>query len=69
MGARQSPEMAKAKKLILEKGFSQYAAAAAAGITAGAISKSTWYREHKAALEASAAAAAARAKARARARK
>lgn len=54
MGARQSPEMAKAKKLVLEKGMSQYAAAAAAGITAGAISKAAWYREHKAALAAAA---------------
>ncbi len=53
MGARQSPEMAKAKKLVLG-GMSQYEAAAKSGITAGAISKAPWYREHKAELAAAA---------------
>lgn len=52
MGAKQSPEMVAAKKLVLEKGFTQYAAAAKTGITRGAISKSKWYREHVAELEA-----------------
>lgn len=52
MGARQSPEMAKAQRLVVEQGMTQYAAAQATGVTRGAISKAKWYREHVAAVAA-----------------
>ncbi len=45
MGAKQSAEMAKAKRLITEEGVTPYAAAQASGITRGAISKAKWYRD------------------------
>ncbi len=51
MGAKESNEMKKARRLV-EAGATQYAAAKAAGITAGAISKAPWYRAHVAALAA-----------------
>lgn len=52
MGAKQSQEMKKAQRLVVERGMTQYAAAKAAGVTAGAISKSAWYRAHVAATAA-----------------
>ena len=48
MGAKQSAEMRKAMKLVLERGMTQAGAARAAGLTKGAISKSQWYRDFKA---------------------
>lgn len=45
MAAKVSPEMLKAKKLVLEKGLTPYAAAAKAGITKSAIYQSAWYKE------------------------
>lgn len=47
-GAKTSPEMLKARKLI-EAGATPYAAAKAVGLTTGAITRSTWYIERKAA--------------------
>lgn len=46
MGAKQSPEMAEAQRLVTKCGFTQYAAAVATGVTRGGISKAPWYREH-----------------------
>ena len=44
MGAKQSQEMKKAERLV-RAGSTAYAAAKAAGVTRGAISKAPWYRE------------------------
>lgn len=49
MGAKRSVEMAKALKLILEKGLSAADAARKTGITKGAISQTPEYREYMAA--------------------
>lgn len=46
-GAKTSPEMLKARKLI-EAGATPYAAAKAVGLTTGAITRSAWYLERKA---------------------
>lgn len=45
MGAKESAEMAKARKLVIEKGMTPYAAAAKVGITKQAIYVAPWYRE------------------------
>lgn len=45
-GAKQSPQMTEALRLIIVEGKSQYAAAKLAGITPGAISKNQQYRDH-----------------------
>lgn len=47
MGAKQSPEMAVAKKLVTVDGLSPYAAAKVAGISKQAIYMSTWYRLYR----------------------
>lgn len=47
MGAKESQAMKEARRLIMENGLNQYQAAKQAGVTAGAISKASWYREHK----------------------
>lgn len=47
-GAKTSPEMLKARKMI-EQDASAYAAAKATGLTTGAITRSKWYRDYKAA--------------------
>lgn len=44
MGAKQSQEMVRAKRMVLG-GMSAYAAAKAVGITRHAIYMSAWYRE------------------------
>lgn len=46
-GAKTSPEMLKARKLV-EAGATPYAAAKAVGLTTGAITRSTWYKEYRA---------------------
>ena len=45
MAAKVSAEMLKAKKLVMEKGLTPYAAAAKAGITRSAIYQAAWYKE------------------------
>ena len=45
MAAKVSAEMLKAKKLVLEKGMTPYAAAEKAGITRSAIYQAAWYKE------------------------
>lgn len=47
MPARESAAMAKARKLIIQKGLTAYAAAQKAGITRSAIYMSAWYKEWK----------------------
>jgi len=47
MGAKQSPEMAVAKKLVMTEGLSAYAAAKVAGISKQAIYMSTWYQLYR----------------------
>lgn len=47
-GAKTSPEMLKARQMI-EKGATAYAAAKECGLTTGAITRSVWYLEHRAA--------------------
>ena len=47
MGAKQSPQMVEAKRLVVECGLTAYAAAKQAGITAEAIYMSPWYKEFK----------------------
>lgn len=47
MGARQSPQMVRAKAMVLEHGVTPYAAALACGITRAAIYMSPWYKEWK----------------------
>lgn len=51
MGAIESGEMRVAKNLVMEKGYTAYGAAKAAGITESAISKSSWYQMHRLRLE------------------
>lgn len=46
MGARESEAMKQARNLIINHGYTAYKAAKETGITAGAISKAAWYREH-----------------------
>lgn len=46
MGARKSPEMAKAEALVY-LGHTAYSAAAIAGITPSAIYMSPWYKRFK----------------------
>lgn len=52
MGAKISPEMEKARKLIVAGAgkVSAYAAAQATGLTTGAISRSAWYKKFIASL-------------------
>jgi predicted transcriptional regulator len=45
MGAKVSDAMRQARHMVEVEGKSAYEAAAATGITRGAISKSKWYRE------------------------
>lgn len=47
-GAKTSPEMLEARKLI-ERGATAYAAAKATGLTRGAITRSPWYVQRQAA--------------------
>lgn len=56
MGAKVSPEMEKARKLIEAGGgkVTAYAAAQATGLTTGAISRSAWYKKRVAAWAAQA---------------
>lgn len=44
-GARTSPAMKEARRLIEEEGYSGYKAAKATGISESAISKTKWRRE------------------------
>lgn len=46
MAAKESVEMGKARKLILEKGLTAYAAAKIVGLTRSAIYQAKWYREY-----------------------
>lgn len=45
MGARQSPQMVRAKAMVLEHGVTPYAAALACGITRAAIYQAQWYKD------------------------
>ncbi len=47
MAARESEAMKKARKLVMEKGLTPYAAAKQAGLTRSAIYMSAWYKEWK----------------------
>lgn len=47
MGAKQSPQMAVAKKLVMIGGLSAYAAAKKAGISKQAVYMSTWYQLYR----------------------
>lgn len=47
MGARQSPQMVEAKRLVTQEGLTAYAAAKQAGISAEAIYMSAWYKQFK----------------------
>lgn len=48
MAAKESKEMVKARKLVIEKGMTPYAAAQATGLTRSAIYMAPWYKEWKA---------------------
>jgi len=45
MDAHESEAMRRARELITLWGLTQYAAAQQTGLTRGAISKSSWYRQ------------------------
>lgn len=45
MAAKESAEMAKARKLVTEGGLTPYAAAIKTGITRSAIYMAPWYKE------------------------
>jgi len=47
MPARESAAMARARKLIIEKGLTAYAAAQKVGISRSAIYMAPWYRKWK----------------------
>lgn len=48
MAAIESDKMKKARKLVKEKGWTPYAAAAEVGLTRSAIYMAPWYKEWKA---------------------
>ncbi len=48
MGARESVQMTKARRLVTKKGMTASAASEKAGITRSAIYMSKWYKEWKA---------------------
>ena len=45
MGARESEAMREARLLIIEEGYTAYAAAAKVGLTRSAIYMAPWYKE------------------------
>ena len=47
MAARESAAMAKARKLVTEKGMTPYAAAREVGLTRSAIYMAPWYKAWK----------------------
>lgn len=52
MAAKESAAMAKARKLVVDKGLTPYAAAKECGLTRSAIYMAPWYKEWKAAQNA-----------------
>lgn len=47
MGAKESAEMAEARRLVIDLGMTAYAAAKQAGVTRSAIYMASWYKEWK----------------------
>lgn len=47
MAAKESDAMKKARKLVMEKGLTPYAAAAKVGLTRSAIYMAPWYKDWK----------------------
>lgn len=47
MAPRESAQMIRARKLIIEKGLTPYTAAIKVGITRAAIYNAPWYKEWK----------------------
>jgi hypothetical protein len=45
MGARESSAMVEARRLVMKKGVSPYAAAKQVGLSSGAIYMAPWYKE------------------------
>lgn len=47
MAAKESEAMKKARKLVMQEGFTAYAAAQQTGLTRSAIYMAPWYKEWK----------------------